>query len=238
MFTVDRSINFDGLDSFSDFGVVVQTASIGLPAKNKNRIQIPNTSIYYDYATVFGDVYAERTLEYTFLICNINAMTTEELEHEKLQLAKWLMPGSQHELRDSVIPNYHFTAEVQNGPEYTDNIDYGLFKVNFTCYPFRIRDGAEGDDIWDTFDFDNDVAQDTSFSVNGTISILLINVGVQPVSPELVVTGTVAVKIGEVSKTLITGTYTDTGLVLAIGENSVSLSGSGTITFIWHKELI
>lgn len=235
---MDRSINFDGLDSFADFGVVIQSASIGLPSKNKNRVQIPNTSFYYDYASVFGDNYSERTLEYTFLICNVNAMTTEELEHAKLRLAEWLMPGTQHQLRDSVIPNYHFTAEVQSGPEYTDNVDYGFFKVSFTCYPFRICDGAEGDDIWDTFDFDNDIAQDTSFSVNGTTGILLINVGVQQVSPELVVTGTVTVKIGEVSKTLITGTYTDTDLFLDVGENSVSLSGSGTINFVWNKELI
>lgn len=234
----DRSIIFDGKNSLTDFGVVVQSASIGLPSKTKNRVQIPNTNIYYDYAALFGDVYAERTLEYVFLISNVNAMSTAELEHKKFEIANWLMPGTQHELWDSVIFNYHFVGEVQSSPEYTDNDDYGTFKVDFVCYPFRIRDGAEGDDIWDTFDFETDVAQDTSFSVDSTTNVLLINVGVEPVSPEIIVTGSVTVTIGSTSKTLSAGTYTDTDLILAVGENTVTLSGSGTIKFVWYKEVI
>lgn len=234
----ERYIKFDSKSSLDDFNCVINEANVGLPDKSKTRIQIPNTSIYYDYANIFGDVYSERTLEYTFLICDINALNTTELEHRKGLLANWLIPGSQHLLQDSTIPGYYFKAEVQSAPEYTDNTDYAFLKVSFICYPFRIRNFEEGQDIWDTFDFDNDVAQDTSFNVSGSQNILLINTGATVLSPEIDVTGSVTVTMNDETKTFTAGNYTDTGLVLDRGENVVNLSGSGTVHFHFTKEVI
>lgn len=234
----ERFINFDSKSSLADFNCVINEANVGLPEKNKTRIQIPNTSLYYDYAKIFGDVYSERTLEYTFLICDVNALNTIELEHRKGMIANWLIPGSQHLLQDSAIPGYYFKAEVQSAPEYTDNIDYAFFKVSFTCYPFRIRNFEEGEDIWDTFDFDNDVAQDTSFNVSGNQKILLVNTGATVLSPGINVTGSMTIAMNDETKSFSSGNYTDTGLVLERGENVVNLIGSGTVQFHFTKEVI
>lgn len=234
----ERFINFDSKSSLDDFNCVISEANVGLPEKNKTRIQIPNTNLYYDYAKIFGDVYSERTLEYTFLICDVNALNTVELEHRKGMIANWLIPGSQHLLQDSAIPGYYFKAEVQSTPEYTDNIDYAFFKVSFTCYPFRIRNFEEGEDIWDTFDFDNDVAQNTSFNISGSKKILLINTGVTVLSPGINVTGSVTIAMNDEAKSFAAGSYTDTGLVLERGENVVNFIGSGTVQFHFTKEVI
>lgn len=234
----ERFINFDSKSSLDDFNCVINEANVGLPEKSKTRIQIPNTSLYYDYANIFGDVYSERTLEYAFLICDVNALNTIELEHRKGMIANWLIPGSQHLLQDSAIPGYYFKAEVQSSPEYTDNTDYAFFKVSFTCYPFRIRNFEEGKDIWDTFDFDNDVAQDTSFSISGSQKILLINTGSTVLSPGINVTGNLSITMNDETKTFTSGSYTDTGLVLERGKNVVNLSGSGTVQFHFTKEVI
>ncbi|MFT8556008.1 hypothetical protein [Liquorilactobacillus hordei] len=234
----ERFINFDSKSSLTDFNCVINEANVGLPEKSKTRIQIPNTSLYYDYANIFGDVYSERTLEYTFLICDVNALNTIELEHRKGMIANWLIPGSQHLLQDSAIPGYYFKAEVQSSPEYTDNTDYAFFKVSFICYPFRIRNFEEGKDTWDTFDFDNDVAQDTSFSISESQKIMLINTGSTVLSPGINVTGNLSITMNDETKTFTSGSYDDTGLVLERGENVVNLSGSGTVQFHFTKEVI
>lgn len=237
-FIVVRSITFDGVNSLEDYGVLIKDVNIGFPAKTKNRIKIPNTNIFYDYTDLFGDQYEERVLEYTLILIEANAMTGQEIQHKKMLLANWLMLGSQHKLEDSNIPGYYFLAEIQSAPSLEDLFTYGELTVQFTCYPYKIGDHYEGDDVWDTFDFDTDVAQDLDFALNGATSKDIYNVSAHDISPEVIVTGAVTVYLNNVKITLKTGQYTDIGLVLNVGKNSVQLSGNGTIKFRFVKEVL
>lgn len=234
-----RYIQFANKQSLADFKLSIAEINVGYPNKVKNRIKIPNTNIYYDYASVFGDLYEERILEYTFLIAGPYALNEAEMERYKADVANWLMPGQEHYLFDSAIPFFYFVGEVQNGPEW-EQVDngYGTFKVKFSCYPYKIKQDDEFDDLWDSFDFENDIAQDLSFTVNGEKEIKVYNTGSVAVYPKLVVTGQVEISVNGFSHTYTAGTYEDKLWKLARDLNTLTLNGNGTLEIHFHKEVL
>lgn len=236
-----RYLSFDGNQSFRDFGLYIQTAEIGFPDKTKARIKIPNSNIYYDYAQIFGDMYEERILEYTFLLAKDHTkFDSEDLEYWKSQVMNWLEPGVQHRIEDSSIPFYYFIGEVQNNPDWQQDqsFGYGTLKVKINCYPYKISVDDMADDLWDSFDFNNDVAQFLEFEVNKETTERIYNASSTAVSPKLIVIGNVTVEAHGEKVTLNAGTYTETEIKLNVGWNDVKLSGNGTIKFSFHKEVL
>ena len=211
---------------------------IGYPDKTKTRIRIPNSNIYYDYEKVFGDLYEERTLEYDFLVMLPNALSEEDMEYIKSQVINWLTPGVEHRIEDSAIPFYYFIGEISSAPEWSQDNGYGTLKVKINCYPYKISVDDMADDLWDSFDFNNDVAQFLEFEVNKETTERIYNASSTAVSPKLIVTGNVTVEAHGEKVTLNAGTYTETEIKLNVGWNDVKLSGNGTIKFSFHKEVL
>ena len=206
--------------------------------KTKTRIRIPNSNIYYDYDKVFGDLYEERTLEYDFLVMMPNALSEEDMEYIKSQVINWLTPGVEHRIEDSAIPFYYFIGEISSAPEWSQDNGYGTLKVKINCYPYKISVDDMADDLWDSFDFNNDVAQFLEFEVTKEITERIYNASSTAVSPKLIVTGNVTVESHGEKVTLNAGTYTETEIKLNVGWNDVKLSGNGTIKFSFHKEVL
>ena len=61
--------------------------------------------------------------------------------------------------------------------------------MEFTCYPYKIHAIDEGDDLWDPFEFDNDVAQELKFNIDGGITTHIYNTGLTIVKPRITVSG-------------------------------------------------
>ena len=211
---------------------------IGYPDKTKTRIRIPNSNIYYDYEKIFGDLYEERTLEYDFLVMMPNALSEEDMEYIKSQVINWLTPGVEHRIEDTAIPFYYFIGEISSAPEWSQDNGYGTLKVKINCYPYKISVDDMADDLWDSFDFNNDVAQFLEFEVNKETTERIYNASSTAVSPKLIVTDNVTVEAHNEKVTLNAGTYTETEIKLNVGWNDVKLSGDGTIKFSFHKEVL
>lgn len=211
---------------------------IGYPDKTKTRIRIPNSNIYYDYEKIFGDLYEERTLEYDFLVMMPNALSEEDMEYIKSQVINWLTPGVEHRIEDTAIPFYYFIGEISSAPEWSQDNGYGTLKVKINCYPYKISVDDMADDLWDSFDFNNDVAQLLEFEVTKETTERIYNASSTAVSPKLIVTGNVTVEAHGEKVTLNAGTYTETEIKLNVGWNDVKLSGNGTIKFSFHKEVL
>ena len=96
----------------------------------------------------------------------------------------------------------------------------------------------ESDDVWDAFEFENDIAQDLEFRVVDSKKVKVYNAGTAKVVPKLIVTGNVKVELNGLSETLSAGTHAQTKIVLSRGWNEVDLSGSGTIRFSFSKEVL
>ncbi|MDE7023503.1 MAG: phage tail family protein, partial [Ligilactobacillus sp.] len=122
--------------------------------------------------------------------------------------------------------------------DYTDENGYALLKVKFICYPYKVHEVDESDDVWDAFEFENDIAQDLEFRVGDSKKVKVYNAGTAKVVPKFIVTGNVKVELNGLSETLSAGTHKQTKIVLSRGWNEVGLSGSGTIRFSFSKEVL
>ncbi|MCS8616389.1 phage tail protein [Latilactobacillus curvatus] len=233
-----KQIYWDGAGSFDDYGLTINEKEIGNPAKKKRRVAIPNGNGYYDYASILGEQYGERQLKYTFNIGDYATLRKDIMNTKKIKALNWLVPGTQRKLFDEAIPGYYFLAEVQDAPTFTEWKGTGTLEVVFTAYPFKISDKYEGDDVWDTFNFELDIAQNTEFNVNGPQTRTIFNQSVTRIAPEIVVTGKVQVTLNGKTVSFDAGTYTRSPISLGLGENTVQLSGTGTIYFKFRKELL
>ncbi|MHA3225679.1 hypothetical protein ACV7JQ_07015 [Globicatella sulfidifaciens] len=171
---IHKGITYLGKHSFRDYGLTIASRDIGYPDKIKNKIQPPYSNTEYDFSLIFGSQnYSPRQVTYQFNIAKKRINSHEVMFQVKTQLVNWLMNSmGKQELYDDYIDGYHFTAEVEKAPQVEENWIDGTVDVTFLCYPFMISDFFEGDDIWDTFDFEFGVSQMTSF---GPFSIPIIS---------------------------------------------------------------
>lgn len=163
----DYGIRFNGHHS-SEFGLrILQGKQIGFPTKIKSLVSIPHSSNEYDFSSVVGvQAYSDRTVSIPF---HIKKMDKESLYNEWTKIVNWLMePITKIPLYDDLMDEYYYMAEVREAPDLDELINRGTLTIQFTCYPFRISKLREGNDKWDEFNFELDVAQSTTFKVKRT----------------------------------------------------------------------
>ncbi|MFT9451123.1 hypothetical protein [Liquorilactobacillus ghanensis] len=237
MSDADSKIVFNGFDS-SNFGLKLLTRIADPPQEQEITDAVPGVQGLLDYSMMFNQrLFQPMTITYTF---QKYIYDTAERSREEVLIRNAIMQFGLSKLYDSNIPdNYYFKAKCSS-PSITNDPQYQKLTVTlqFTCNPpFMISEIAEGNDEWDTFNFDYDVSQDTSFTVSGTDVVPLINPGKTTLQPKMTVTGTVTVETKDISLTLAAGTYENTQIYLYSGINSIKLSGNGSISFEFYKEL-
>lgn len=159
-------IRFGDKHSWDDFGITMHhDREIGLPDKNKITYRPPHSNNIIDFSEVYGEqTYGPRKVTYKFNIADRAIRTKREMNIVKTKLVNWLMPlVGQHPLYDDQYPDWYFLAEVEDGMNFKEDWRYGFLLVTFTCYSHMINRKLEGDDIWDTFNFDFDVTQNVEF---------------------------------------------------------------------------
>lgn len=157
---------FNGHHS-SEFGLrVVEGKRISFPTKQKALVPIPYSSTVYDYTSVVGtQAYGERTFVIPFNIEGSD-QEKESMYVKWTSIVNWLTSTvKKTPLYDDIMKDYYYMAEVINAPDFEEFRLRGVLTVEFTCYPFRIAKLAEGNDLWNPFNFELDVAQRVDFDV-------------------------------------------------------------------------
>src|SRR5690625_589721 len=235
-------IKFNGKHSYHDMGITLGIErDIGYPEKEKIKVKVPFTNVEYDFSMVYGEqTYTPRQLTYTLNVLDKNVVnTTERINVIETKLANWLMNSSgKQKLYDDVMPGYYYLAEVEGGLNFDELWNHGTLTVVFTAYPFMIAELEEGNDLWDPFNFELDVAQITDFEVNGTLEIVLYNVGTPSVTPEIEASAPMDIIKDGVTYNVPTGKSKSDDFVLSPGDNKLTIKGNGTIKFMFYKELI
>lgn len=235
-------IRFNGKHSYHDMGFTMpfEGREIGFPAKNKITVTVPFSNEEYDFSELYGgQSYGSRTLKYNFNLYKRGNWSHTAMEFEKIRLINWLMDSNgRQRLEDDDIPGYYFLAEVEDAASIQDDFETGTLSVTFRAYPFKISDKAEGDDIWDTFNFETDVVQYVHFTVDTTQDIVLYNVGPSQVSPKITTTAPMQIVKDGITYTIDIGETESEDFVLMHGENPMTINGTGDILFTFYKELI
>ncbi|MEN0666905.1 distal tail protein Dit [Caldifermentibacillus hisashii] len=230
-------ITFNGKHSYRDFYLTLAERSIGNPKKIKVKERVPFSNKTYDFSGIYGEQeYEERQLTYVF---NVKDYQKINLENKKTEVTNWLMqPNKKERLLDDYIPGYYFMAEVEENIDFDEMRFNGKLTINFTAYPFRIAKLQEGNDIWDEFNFLLDCAQQTEFNVSGSLNISLYNPGVKVSYPLIKATAQMDITKNGVVYGVPIGESQSYDFALSPGKNALKITGNGTISFHFRKELI
>lgn len=230
-------IKFNGKHSLTDYGVTMTpNRVIGRPSKEKTKRKPPHSNREYDYSRVYGgETYSNRPLVYSF---NLVSRTKTAMSYEAIEIVNWLMNSNgKQALEDDGIPGYYFLAEVESEADFQENWSDGVLTVEFTAYPFMIKNNPEGSELWDDYTI-LDRYQETNFTVSGSKEIIIFNDGAEIAIPNITASQSMTIVKNNRTYTVPQGESNSYDLYLTPGENRMTLQGDGTITFLFHKEVI
>ncbi|WP_339360379.1 phage tail protein [Tetragenococcus halophilus] len=235
-----NGITFGGLHSYRDLGLTLKEKEIGQPEKEKALVKVPFSDIEYDFSELYGDQnMSTRNLSYTFNVYDAKNHTKEQMNRLKTRAINHFMTQSRMvELYDDAYPNWHFLAEVRSEPSFSESNALGELTVEFEAYKFMLSNELEGNDIWDIFDFDFDIAQETSVTIDGFRQVFLINNSSTVVSPDIKASSDFVIDFNGVTYLVDKGWSSDPDFRLTSKINILNVTGNGTIEFNWRKEMI
>jgi len=199
---------------------------------------IPFKQGVLDFSALLGSrVFKNREIEYIFMLFNTPYDQRKIVERN---IKQRLMVHPRNKLYDTHDASYHWLAkcksvEVENGERFNQL----KVTITFDCYPYMFSNANYFDDYWDTFSFDDDVANYTKYLVNGSLNFQLFNAGSVAVKPEIIVDNRFSVKVNDEDPVIFeTGSKQDYYLSLRPGVNDVHVEGTGTIKFHYQKEVM
>lgn len=230
-----KGIVFKGKHSFKDFGLTLKSRRISIPQKRKIKVSVPFQNGAYDFSHIYGSqAYEERECRYVFFIKGKNV---EEMEFRQQVVLDWLLHSPKDKLFDDYLPGYYFLAECESA-EFNDLNYISELTVSFIAYPFRIAELPEGNDIWDTFNFITDYAQNTKFNVTDEINAKIYNPSAIHIVPKIFATSHFEIEKDGVIYNVNPGETKDSRFYFDVGENDLIIRGNGTIEFIFYKEVV
>src|SRR5699024_2676805 len=121
----------------------------------------------YDFSGLDGQEYHEnRELSYTFYVLERDY---EYRKHNQTVIENELMRYGEIPLYDSYSVGYYYQAKCMGVRVTDDHLSNRLIiDITFRGYPFKISNKLEGDDFWDTFNFDLDVMQEVEFQTKAS----------------------------------------------------------------------
>ena len=191
----------------------------------------------YDFAiALFGErLYENRPLEYVYKGHEYN---NDHKLFDKGLLENWLLTGSYVPLYDDNEPLYHYMARCTGVALGSDSGNSeSLYTLTFDAYPFKIKEAIEGSPYWDDYDI-SDYYQESKHTVNGSKTIQFMNTGSTSVTPKIVASAPFTIVKGNQSLTVGVGTSENKLFKVETGMNTLTVTGNGTIEFIFHKEVI
>lgn len=229
-------IKKDNKHSYNDFGIKILSRSISIPSKRKIKDTVPFMNGSYDFSLLYGEqTYDEREITYTFSLPKKDKVKLNML---KIKIIEWLYDGIQSKIYDDQFPNFHFLAECTDIDYDESFYNYAQLTATFIAYPFKISTLQDGHDIWDEFNFELDMIQDTKFDVIGSKSITLYNNSIIGIYPTVICDNNFEVIKNGITYSFTLGEVKSFNFKLDKGENNLLLKGNGAIEFKWSKEVL
>lgn len=234
---INEYIQFMGFNSKNEKLYLIERNA---PTPDEKEIlkDIPFKQGVLDFSALLGSrVFKNREIEYVFMLFNTPYNQRKIVERN---IKQKLMVHSKNKLFDTHDSNYYWlgkckSVEVENGEQFNQL----KVTITFDCYPYMISHTNYFDDYWDTFEFDEDVANYTKYVVNGSLEFPLFNAGSVAVKPKVTVDSTFRVKVNDEDFIEFqSGSKQDYYLSLRPGVNEVRVEGNGTIQFHYQREVM
>lgn len=208
-----KGISFGTFHSFRDFHLILKPKEMASPAVKVRKIDIESADSALDYTDFFGEPkYEDVTQKFDF--------STTVPQSEFLSLysqIKNAIHGKKMRIILDDDPLFYYLGRVSVLPFATDR-NIGLVSVECDCEPYK-------------YNVEKTVV---SSEINGTESITLTNSRKRAV-PEITTTAAMTIAFDGFTWAVDAGTFTLPELELVEGENIVTVTGSGTITFTYQE---
>lgn len=214
-----KGVSFHGLHSYRDLHLLMTGKEIGAPEVKRQTIDIEGADGELDFTDFFGEPkYANVQHQFTF----------ESIRPRNEQLSQYTdIKNKIHGKKGRIIldddPSFFYVGRCSVS-KYTNEKNIGKITITCDCEPYKYK------------------LQPTimSVTINGTQTINLTNARKRAVP---LVTIETATSMNVVYNTdnmwsLGAGSYMLPELELAEGDNIVTVTGTGTITFTWREAVL
>ena len=225
----------NGINSSKEFGIELMEKSIQPPSSNRIIEKVPYMNSEYDFSNLYNELtFGERKVTCKYAIPTAD---TEMLNIKYSQLLNIIM---KYELilEFDDIKGYYFKGKIDNTPNFEEISIFGTLTVVYSCYPFKVSKLQDGHDIWDDFNFELDMVQDTKFEVENIKNIQLYNNGAIGINPIVVCSNDMEIIKGTTTFKFKAGESKSWSFKLDKGLNDLTIKGTGTIEFKWSKEVL
>lgn len=121
-----EGITIDGIHSFYRHRLRITKRSVGNAPKDDYTERVPFSNITYDFSTVYGHSFGERTLTYQLeFICFDKKKSQDRI----IDILRWLRWKDRKNLYDDLLPDYHF--EVRE-PDVKWSESHGVYTFDLT----------------------------------------------------------------------------------------------------------
>lgn len=234
---IKEYIRFGDFNS-KDAGWYLQSRDAPTPDKKEIVEQIPYLQGVLDFSDVLGEVFFDRReITYEFKLPNKDYPDRKLAERF---IKSSLATKSESQLFDTHDSRYYWLAKVKSIKVTDVPLKKHLIAtIVFICYPFAFHVDNYFDDVWDTFDFENDFSNWTKWQINGQNEIFFINGGDTSVSPTIICNNEITLidKKGKTYK-FKNGENKDFVLSLAPGINRFTAKGYGSISLHFNMEVM
>lgn len=207
------TVYFDNINSLNDLGLILAKRKIGTPKVKKRMVEIPGGSPL-DYSDFFGDVeFENRTINLSF-----NAEADKDQGTRLYQKIQNEIHGKKMKIRFSDEPDFYYIGRIEVG-EYEPRRTVFKIDVTIDAEPYKLKKEKTTKQI----------------QVNNSAEVVLNNLRMRTV-PEITCSSEMTIKKGLVNLTIpAQGTFKYPELQLEKGENHLTVTGNGTITFSYQE---
>lgn len=209
-----KGVKFGGLHSYYEWGLILSSKDIKAPKPKTKEIEVEGSDGFLDYTEYFGGVkYENRQLSFNFSKMNIVpdgflalfSVVQNALHGQKMQV-----------ILDDDPAHYYYGRVLVN--EWKSNKRVGEIVIEVDAEPYKYK-------VAETM-----ISQD----VTGAAEIVLTN-SKMPVVPEITTTAAMTIAFDGFTAAVQAGTFRLPELQLKEGQNRVSVTGTGTISFAYRE---
>ena len=208
-----KGIRFGDMHSYNDLKMILSGKDMGAPAVKSKKLDIEGADSSLDLTDFFGEPkYEDVTHKFQF---------STIVPYSEFMTLYSTIKNAIHGKKMRIIldddPLFYWMGRCYVSG-FTNEKSIGKIDVECDCEPYKYKI----------------VKTTISQAVSGTTVITLTN-GRKRAVPQITTTAPMTIEYGGGSWTVSAGTYTIPELELTQGTNSVTVTGTGTITFTWQE---
>lgn len=214
-----KGITFGTTHTHRDLGLILGAKEIGSPATKETLVDIPGADGSLDMTDFFGEPKFEN-VKHKF---EFSALVSPDESLALFSRAKNMLHGKKQRIILDDDPSFYYMGRCHVS-SYTDEKGIGTLNIECDCEPYKYKLNKTT----------------VTRAIDGTQVITLTN-GRKRAVPEITITteSTLNVVYQVVNIwDLGSGSYTLPDLELVEGENNVTVTGIGNITFSWQEAML